>query len=94
MLDLRQERHIAKKLAELPIQRIRTYFRGLKDTRKTFRVADASSFRRIKRNEKAEIARFINRSPWDLGQTLSYNIENIRIDGRMFEQLTGRSAVV
>ncbi len=46
------------------------------------------------RLHEAPTARFINRSPWDLGQSLSYNIENIRIDGRMFEQMTGRSAVV
>ncbi len=46
------------------------------------------------RLHEAPTARFINRSPWDLSQSLSYNIENIRIDGRMFEQMTGRSAVV
>lgn len=46
------------------------------------------------RLHEAPTARSINRSPWDLGRSLSYNIENIRIDGRMFEQMTGRSAVV
>ncbi|MCG8546157.1 MAG: polysaccharide deacetylase family protein [Alphaproteobacteria bacterium] len=39
-------------------------------------------------------ARFLNRTPWDLGQSLDYNITNIMIDGRVFEGLTGRSAVI
>jgi peptidoglycan/xylan/chitin deacetylase (PgdA/CDA1 family) len=36
----------------------------------------------------------INRTPWDFGRTLDYNVANMRIDGRLFERLTGRSAVV
>ena len=39
-------------------------------------------------------ARFLNRSPWDLGQSLDYNLTNIKIDGRLFESVTGRSAAV
>jgi peptidoglycan/xylan/chitin deacetylase (PgdA/CDA1 family) len=35
----------------------------------------------------------INRSSWNLEQSLEYNIENIQIDGRFFEWLTGRSAI-
>lgn len=46
------------------------------------------------RLHEAPTARFINRTPWNFGHTLGYNVENIRIDGRFFENLTGRSAVV
>lgn len=35
----------------------------------------------------------IHRSGWQLGQTLQRNVESLRIDGRLFERLTGRSAV-
>ncbi len=35
----------------------------------------------------------LNRSSWDLEMPLEYNIDNIRIDGRIFELITGRSAV-
>ena len=36
----------------------------------------------------------INRTPWNLDANLSYNLDNLCIDGRIFERLTGRSAVV
>lgn len=36
----------------------------------------------------------IQRSLWRLGQSLEYNLMNLRIDGRWFERVTGRSAVV
>lgn len=35
----------------------------------------------------------INRSIWNLEKDLDYNLKNIQIDGRLFERLTGRSAV-
>ena len=35
----------------------------------------------------------INRSSWDLDQDLAYNVTNLRIDGRLFEAMTGRSPV-
>ena len=35
----------------------------------------------------------INRNVWRLDRTLSYNLDNICVDGRMFEFITGRSAV-
>lgn len=34
----------------------------------------------------------INRSPWRFDKPLEYNAMNIRIDGRFFESVTGRSA--
>lgn len=34
----------------------------------------------------------IQRSQWDLTRPLAYNISNLRIDGRAFEKVTGRSA--
>jgi peptidoglycan/xylan/chitin deacetylase (PgdA/CDA1 family) len=33
------------------------------------------------------------RSVWHLGQPLAFNLDNMRIDGRLFATLTGRSAV-
>lgn len=33
---------------------------------------------------------WINRSPWHLDAPLDFNLDNLRIDGRMFERLTGR----
>lgn len=36
----------------------------------------------------------IQRSGWDLGQSLERNLQNIRIDGRRYEKWTGRSAVI
>lgn len=36
----------------------------------------------------------IHRSSWDLDADLSYNLERLCIDGRFFERLTGRSAVL
>ena len=38
--------------------------------------------------------RYINRTPWDFTRTMPYNIDNMKIDGRLFESFTGRSAVV
>lgn len=35
----------------------------------------------------------IQRSPWRLDRPLEYNLMNLRIDGRWFERVTGRSAV-
>lgn len=35
----------------------------------------------------------IQRSPWHLHRSLDHNLMNLRIDGRLFERLTGRSAV-
>jgi peptidoglycan/xylan/chitin deacetylase (PgdA/CDA1 family) len=37
--------------------------------------------------------KYIHRNLWDLRASLEYNLENIRIDGRMFTMITGRSAV-
>jgi peptidoglycan/xylan/chitin deacetylase (PgdA/CDA1 family) len=34
----------------------------------------------------------IQRTGWHLDQTINHNIDNLRIDGRRFEKLTGRSA--
>lgn len=34
----------------------------------------------------------INRSPWRFDESLEYNVVNIRIDGRFFEYVSGRSA--
>jgi len=36
----------------------------------------------------------IHRSSWDLDADLRYNVERLCIDGRIFERLTGRSAVL
>ncbi len=36
----------------------------------------------------------INRTPWNLDADLSYNLDSLCIDGRIFERLTGRSAVI
>jgi peptidoglycan/xylan/chitin deacetylase (PgdA/CDA1 family) len=36
---------------------------------------------------------WIYRSPWRLDYPLIRNVENIRVDGRLYERLTGRSAV-
>ncbi len=36
----------------------------------------------------------INRSVWHLDRPVAYNVDNVRIDGRLFERLTGRSAVI
>jgi len=33
---------------------------------------------------------WINRSPWHLEEPLEFNLENLQIDGRIFERLTGR----
>lgn len=33
---------------------------------------------------------WINRSPWHLDRPLDFNLENLQIDGRIFERLTGR----
>jgi peptidoglycan/xylan/chitin deacetylase (PgdA/CDA1 family) len=33
---------------------------------------------------------WINRSPWHLDRPLAFNLENLQIDGRVFERLTGR----
>ena len=46
------------------------------------------------RLHEAPKPRFINRTPWDFTQTMPYNIDNMKIDGRLFESFTGRSAVV
>jgi peptidoglycan/xylan/chitin deacetylase (PgdA/CDA1 family) len=35
----------------------------------------------------------IQRSPWRLDAPLAVNLDNLRVDGRLFERLTGRSAV-
>lgn len=35
----------------------------------------------------------VHRTRWNLNRSLEHNIEDIRIDGRMFEQLTGWSAI-
>jgi peptidoglycan/xylan/chitin deacetylase (PgdA/CDA1 family) len=35
----------------------------------------------------------VHRTRWNLARSLADNIEDIRIDGRLFERLTGRSAV-
>jgi len=35
----------------------------------------------------------IYRTPWHLNKSLNYNMENIQIDGRLFERITGRSAI-
>lgn len=35
----------------------------------------------------------IQRSPWDLRYPVGRNLQNLRIDGRVFERLTGRTAV-
>ncbi len=35
----------------------------------------------------------IQRSGWDLSKSLTFNCDNLRVDGRIFETLTGRSAV-
>jgi peptidoglycan/xylan/chitin deacetylase (PgdA/CDA1 family) len=35
----------------------------------------------------------LHRTPWDFGQSLAYNLDNLRVDGRLFQALTGRSAV-
>jgi peptidoglycan/xylan/chitin deacetylase (PgdA/CDA1 family) len=35
----------------------------------------------------------LHRSPWFLEQPLAFNLDNLRIDGRVFSFLTGRSAV-
>ncbi len=36
----------------------------------------------------------LDRSPWALEKSLEYNLRNLRVDGRVFQRLTGRSAVV
>lgn len=36
----------------------------------------------------------IQRTPWDLDAVVKYNLDSLRIDGRLFELLTGRSAVI
>lgn len=36
----------------------------------------------------------IQRSGWDLKQPLERNLQNLRIDGRLYEKWTGRSAVI
>ena len=36
----------------------------------------------------------IHRSPWRFGQSLQYNLVNLKIDGSYFERLTGRAAAV
>ena len=41
--------------------------------------------------EQSKLA--IQRSGWDLNASLQHNLENLQIDGRWFERLTGRSAV-
>lgn len=46
------------------------------------------------RLHEAPRSRYINRTPWDFTQSMPYNIDNMKIDGRMFERFTGRSAVV
>ena len=33
---------------------------------------------------------WINRSPWHLDAPLDFNLENLQIDGRIFERLTGK----
>jgi peptidoglycan/xylan/chitin deacetylase (PgdA/CDA1 family) len=35
----------------------------------------------------------LQRSPWSLQDTLQHNVANLRVDGRLFERITGRSAV-
>ena len=35
----------------------------------------------------------IQRSPWDFYESAEYNLQNLAVDGRIFERLTGRSAV-
>lgn len=35
----------------------------------------------------------LHRTPWNFRQSLSHNLENLRVDGRLFHALTGRSAV-
>jgi peptidoglycan/xylan/chitin deacetylase (PgdA/CDA1 family) len=35
----------------------------------------------------------IRRSTWLLDRSLDYNLRNLRVDGRLFERITGRSAV-
>jgi hypothetical protein len=35
----------------------------------------------------------IQRSLWRLDAPLDVNLDNLRVDGRLFERLTGRSAV-
>lgn len=36
----------------------------------------------------------IHRSPWALDKPLEYNLRNLSVDGRLYQRLTGRSAVV
>ena len=36
----------------------------------------------------------IQRSPWLLHRSFEHNLSNLKIDGRLFERITGRSAVV
>ena len=38
-------------------------------------------------------AGLLHRTLWDLERSLDHNLQNLRIDGRLFERLTGRSAV-
>jgi len=40
-----------------------------------------------------QTAACIYRSPWRLGKSREYNLDNLRVDGTFFERLTGRSAV-
>jgi peptidoglycan/xylan/chitin deacetylase (PgdA/CDA1 family) len=35
----------------------------------------------------------LHRTQWDFDHSLEYNLQNLRIDGRLFERVTGRSAV-
>lgn len=35
----------------------------------------------------------LHRTMWDFEQSLEHNLQNLRIDGRLFERVTGRSAV-
>jgi peptidoglycan/xylan/chitin deacetylase (PgdA/CDA1 family) len=35
----------------------------------------------------------LHRTLWDFEESLEYNVQNLRIDGRLFERVTGRSAV-
>jgi hypothetical protein len=35
----------------------------------------------------------IQRSPWRLDRSFEHNLMDLRIDGRLFERVTGRSAV-
>lgn len=39
------------------------------------------------------IARSLHRTPWRFDRSLSHNWEDLEVDGRWFERLTGRSAV-